>query len=220
VKVGDIDKSVFLEPDNSNDLHIKVVDNFLSQEDFDTLFKNITDIDFPWYFRKEKVSSAAPMGIWEEHRDKVNFYNWQLMHLFWGSKRSRSFQENSEAYVMAPFQSYYLYAIHPLLNNIDTPALLKARATFNPATSENVILGGYHTDLGSEPYSITTSIFYINTNNGYTSFLDGYRVKNVANRLLSFPVHLKHSAVSCTDERMRMQINLNYKTPSPERDKI
>ena len=111
MQVSDIDKSVFLEPGDSNDLHIKVVDNFLPQEDFDTLFKNVTDTDFPWYFREQKVKSGAPVGIWEEHRDKINFYNWQLMHLFCGSKRSRSFQENSEVYVVKSFQSDYLDTI-------------------------------------------------------------------------------------------------------------
>ena len=56
----------------------------------------------------------------------------------------------------------------------------------------------------------TVSIFYINTNNGYTKFEDGTIVKSFANRLLTFPSNLKHCGTSCTDERTRVVINFNY----------
>ena len=57
---------------------------------------------------------------------------------------------------------------------------------------------------------ITTSIFYVNTNNGYTKFEDGTKVESVANRLVSFPANKKHTGTSCTDEKTRVVINFNY----------
>ena len=56
----------------------------------------------------------------------------------------------------------------------------------------------------------TTSIFYVNTNNGYTKFEDGTKVESVANRMVTFPTNMKHTGTSCTDEKMRIVINFTY----------
>ena len=56
----------------------------------------------------------------------------------------------------------------------------------------------------------TTSIFYVNSNNGYTVFEDGTKVESVANRFVSFPANMKHKGTSCTDEKIRVVINFNY----------
>ena len=56
----------------------------------------------------------------------------------------------------------------------------------------------------------STSIFYVNTNNGYTKFEDGTKVESVANRMVTFPSNMKHTGTSCTDERIRVVINFNY----------
>ena len=56
----------------------------------------------------------------------------------------------------------------------------------------------------------TTSIFYVNTNNGYTKFEDGTKIESVANRLVSFSSNMKHKGTSCTDEKIRVVINFNY----------
>ena len=57
-----------------------------------------------------------------------------------------------------------------------------------------------------------TSIFYVNTNNGYTLFEDGTKVESVANRMLTFPTNMKHTGTSCTDSQTRIVINFNYYT--------
>jgi hypothetical protein len=56
----------------------------------------------------------------------------------------------------------------------------------------------------------TTSILYINTNNGYTELESGEKIESVANRLVSFPTNIKHRGVSQTDEQTRVLLNFNY----------
>ena len=56
----------------------------------------------------------------------------------------------------------------------------------------------------------TTSIFYVNTCNGYTYFEDGSRVNSVENRLVTFPTQTLHGGANCTDLDRRVVINLNY----------
>ena len=73
----------------------------------------------------------------------------------------------------------------------------------------------FHSDLRKllqeeEQKQWTTSIFYINSNNGYTEFEDGTQVESVANRMISFSTNLKHRGTTCTDEKTRVVINFNY----------
>ena len=56
----------------------------------------------------------------------------------------------------------------------------------------------------------TTSIFYINTNDGYTKFEDGTKIESIANRMITFPANINHTGTSCTDEQTRVVINFNY----------
>ena len=56
----------------------------------------------------------------------------------------------------------------------------------------------------------TTAILYINTNNGYTKFKKGGKVKSVANRMLIFDSQLEHAGVTCTDALRRVVVNFNY----------
>ena len=55
-----------------------------------------------------------------------------------------------------------------------------------------------------------TAIFYINTNNGYTLFKDGTKVDSVQNTMLIFDGSLDHCGVSCTDQKRRIVLNINY----------
>ena len=55
-----------------------------------------------------------------------------------------------------------------------------------------------------------TAILYINTNNGWTRFKKGARVKSIANRIVIFDSNLEHSGVTCTDEKRRVVMNFNY----------
>jgi membrane peptidoglycan carboxypeptidase len=55
-----------------------------------------------------------------------------------------------------------------------------------------------------------TSIFYINSNNGYTRFKNKKMIKSKENRLLSFNTDMEHTGSTCTDENVRIVINLNY----------
>ena len=54
------------------------------------------------------------------------------------------------------------------------------------------------------------AIFYINTNNGLTILEDDTEIKSIANRLLLFDSTKPHRSTSCTDEKYRMNININY----------
>ena len=88
----------------------------------------------------------------------------------------------------------------------------RIKANLIPRTSE-IKVGRFHTDIPSKTVSEahTTSILYMNTNNGYTEFEDKTKVESVANRFVTFPTTTKHRGTSCTDKKTRVLINFNYR---------
>ena len=114
-----------------------------------------------------------------------------------------------------PFVSSSAHVIIPIFfSKIDAIGILRIKANLLMRTSE-IIPHSFHTDYYTTPPSnrydkVTTSIYYINSNDGYTEFEDGTRIESVANRLVTFPQHMKHRGTTCTDQPFRMVINFNY----------
>ena len=57
---------------------------------------------------------------------------------------------------------------------------------------------------------MTTAIFYLNTNNGFTEFKDGDIINSVRNRLIMFPANTSHRAVGQSDVNQRIVLNFNF----------
>ena len=83
--------------------------------------------------------------------------------------------------------------------------LLRIKANLRPRTLFHRS-GGYHIDTEN----VTTAILYLNTNNGWTRFKKGGKVKSVANRLVKFESNLEHTGYTCTNKKRRVVINFNY----------
>ena len=162
---------------------IKVVDDFLPKENF----KNIQDVmlspDFPWYYNDNIVDV--------DDSDKFQF-----THNFYRANRPTSgFYDEWDEILFKPIMG-------------DTVVLSRIKANCLTRTSE-IIQNKFHLD-GPPTKPFTISIFYVNSNNGYTKFEDGTRVESVENRLLTFPVSMKHTGTTCTDNKIRVLINLLY----------
>ena len=105
--------------------------------------------------------------------------------------------------------------VRPASLNILNPfSINRIKANLIPRTS-TINVHTYHTDISisddeEKLKQWKTSIFYVITNNGYTSFEDGTIVNSVDNRLVTFPSNMKHAGSSCTDQKVRIVINFNY----------
>ena len=53
-------------------------------------------------------------------------------------------------------------------------------------------------------------LYNLNTNNGFTSFEDGTEICSKENQVILFNGEIKHRSVSQTDERVRININIDY----------
>ena len=130
---------------------MKIEDDFLNQSEFDKLQTLMMSADeFPWFYLD---------GIdYETDIDKFQF-----IHIFYDSG--------------AP-QSAFMKQLYSILNLVDPISILRIKANLLTRTP-NIVENTFHVDLASwkfPPEKIkltTTSIFYMNTNNGYTKFEDG-----------------------------------------------
>ena len=171
---------------------MKIEDNCLSLDNF----KKITDLilgnksfQIPWYWN--------PLIDYDnEIENPVKF---QFIHIFY---------DNSPLYV-----SPYMEPLNSILDILQPVSVYRIKANLLTKTS-NIIENKFHIDMNDIPdekiKQWTTSIFYVNTNDGYTEFEDGTKVESVANRMVTFPTNLKHRGTSCTNEKRRVAINFNY----------
>ena len=164
---------------------MKIEDNFLDQKDFEELQKFLMGNMFPWYYN----------SIIDFYEDEDKY---QFIHVFYDN--------------YAPTSSV-IENINPILAKVGPLSIWRIKANLLTKTS-NIVENSFHIDnnfLSKEKLKQwTTSIFYVNTNNGYTEFDDGKNVESIANRLVTFPANMKHTGTSCTDEKTRVVINFNY----------
>ena len=163
---------------------MKIIDNFLAEDDFLNLKQALSSKTFNWNFN-DTIASA-----------NSNPDNFQFVHTFFTITNPYLEQKQSN-------QSHIL---KPLLFKLQPFNILRVKANLRPRTYKN-ILSNFHTDLNLNQ---TTAIFYLNTCNGYTLFEDDTKVLSVENRILIFDGSLKHCGASCTDQKRRILININY----------
>ena len=164
-------------------LHVE--DNFLGQKEF---------VEIQDFCMGSKL-------LWQ-YSDTIDNKNdvekFQFVHMFY---------ENYQP------QSQSMNVLTPILELLRPAAIYRIKSNLLTKTS-TIIENKFHVDMGVLPEEKqkqwTTSIFYMNTNNGYTKFENGTKMNSVANRMITFPSNMKHTGTSCTDERTRVVINFNY----------
>jgi len=170
-------------------MEVNVAEDFLEPDEFERIKTLMVSDTFPWYYN-DHIIRPGPQLFESLECEKKD--NWQFIHLFYSGDR---------------INSDYFEALLPVIKKIGVRALVRIKANCGVRTEEPV-LHGHHVDFDYE--GCTTSVLYVNTNNGFTQFKTGEKVLSVANRLVTFPSSTYHSGVSCTDEQVRMVINFNY----------
>ena len=156
-----------------------IIDKFLSQNEFEPLERYMMGYYFPWFYMDR-----------ESYETETDTF--QFQHTFY---RGGEYPYNSE----------YFDLVKPILRKLEVDEKnlhrIKAILTTKTLTSR---FSGYHIDFKD----ITTSVYYVNTNNGGTAFENGKFVKSEQNKLVTFPMNLKHRTIPHTDNNYeRIVIN-------------
>jgi hypothetical protein len=165
---------------------IKIIDNFLSKNEFVHLKKQMFSSDFPWYYNSFIVDKDL------ESKEK----GFQFTHSFFTIQNGKS----------DLFELTF-----PIFQKLNPKEIFRVKSNLGPRTKNNEE-GGWHIDFTD--IDCKTAVFYINNNNGYTLIKDEngkiQKVESVENRLVEFDSKLFHTGVSQTDTKVRCLINLNY----------
>ena len=179
-------------------IDIQVKDNLLSSFQLKELQTMFYGDQFPWFLSSVLSNVSNPYtGNFKILCSDME--NYQFIHLFVSNDGIRS-------------TSPYIDLIKPIIAAIDNEypyldTLIRIKANLNPRTS-SIVRHGFHKDHYKD--DVKASIFYVNSCDGYTEFEDGTRIESVANRLITFPQHIKHRGTTCTNKPYRMVINFNY----------
>lgn len=164
---------------------MNVIDNFLEEEEFKKIRKTFLSIRFPWF-----ISEIIDDKSFKENK----ILNIQLCNLLFKNKKIR----NDLAFDL----------VKPILKKINCTELYRVKANMNFGDLDPV-LSSFHVDTSSPGL---TGIYYINTCNGYTLFEEGgIKVDSVENRMLIFDNKLRHTGVTCSDNKLRVVINFNWR---------
>jgi hypothetical protein len=105
------------------------------------------------------------------------------------------------------FTTFYSYLIEPLLKKISYKKLIRVKVNLLTQTNK-IIEHPYHID--SNVKNSITSIFYLNTNNGYTKIKNKDKIISKKNTLLTFPSSWEHHGTTCTNKEYRIVLNIVY----------
>lgn len=166
---------------------MEVLDNFLPQEEYESVYHSMMTNKFPWYINQGPVDA-----------NKVEDYQaYQFFNIMFNQ-----FEGKGPEFEIAA----------RLLNYVQPYQLLRVKANLTPYSGATSYEHGMHCDVNTDIIKGSkTAVYYVNTNNGYTRFEDtGEKVESIANRLCIFDADRKHTGSTPTNNKQRVVINLNY----------
>jgi len=167
--------------DGERYLMYKIIDNFLTDDEYLPLKKVLESDTFPWYFQNNSIA----------YLNRKNIFH--LAHSF--------YKEDDGGYIT----SNNFDLIKPLITKLKVKSLIRVMAILKTLDSK-IIKGDYHKD---QPYDCNVALYYINTTNGYTK-IGKDKVDCVQNRMVLFNSSVEHYATNCTNHKQRISININY----------
>lgn len=120
-----------------------------------------------------------------------------------------------------PYEHYFvcpiffdLQVMQPELHKLLTPiywqlgvtGLARVRALCYPNQGKQIV-HKKHTD-GTKP--VKACVLYLNTNDGFTEIENEGKVDSVENRALVFDGSIPHNSATCTNDKVRLVLNINY----------
>jgi len=165
---------------NSEKTTFEVIDDALSNKDFDEIKSVIMHHSFPWSVVRQIATE----------RDEIGdiFY---MTHMFY------------EAYTP---RSEFLSVLDPLLKKINPTAMVRVKANFYP-NQKKFVEHGMHVDFKS---SLGAILYLNDNNGYTKLKNENVKIESKENRLLLFDSSQKHCSTNCTDDFARLNINVNY----------
>ena len=161
-----------------------IKDNFLNTIDFDKIKSTMLGIQFPW-FVQDGPSYLKKYNI----QPTVPFF-WS--HMFFRPNKG--------------ITSEFFNILTPILKKLDIQFLIRIKANLYSSSSK-IEKHKSHADFS---FKHKGALFSLNTCNGFTMLMNNTKVKSIENRVLLFDPSKPHYSSTCTDVKIRCNININY----------
>ena len=160
----------------------EVIDNFLPKDYFDELKKIVMSEEISWFFNTK-------INKFHKKDDFTSYFTHNLFNM-------------SVPYIYSEYYKHF----HRFWSYLNMKALTRMKLNLYPRT-DTLEIHEPHIDY---PDDHKGCIFSFNTCDGYTILEDGTKIKSVENRALLFNPATKHSSTSTTNDKARINININY----------
>tara|TARA_B100001094_G_C17691941_1_gene558432 strand:+ start:76 stop:588 length:513 start_codon:yes stop_codon:yes gene_type:complete len=162
----------------------KIIDNFLDDNTFGALESFFMSSEMEWNYNPGTVMDVDPNNLTD-------------------------FQFVSTLYDNGS-QLRNINLIYPIYNKLDVRIPMRVKINLSTVTPE-IIKRDFHIDqTNCDDIPWKTAILYMNTNDGYTEFKSGEKVESVANRCVIFSGKKMHRGTTCTNQKRRVVLNINY----------
>ena len=191
-------------------MDIKVIDNFLSQSEFEIICKNTIereDLQFTFVSNVENVGSGSD-----------DYWSWYLIHMVYSKTASpksflmdvAGFQEVESSPLAEPQSEIYTNICDKFVPRFKQVANFRnlIRIKINAYPYTNIVKE--HKDHIDSDFKHTGAVFSLNTCDGFTKFSDGTKVESVANRIVFFDASKFHHSSTTSNAKLRYNINFNF----------
>ena len=176
----------------------QIIDNALDPKEFKDIQHALLSNTFPWFWNDSIARNTPTL------RELKG-----LEHHEFGAQIIKARDENSNYFTNGlTSETLNNWPLQPLLRLViqKDSKLIRVKANLYLRTDEIE----HHDNHVDYDFENTAAILYINTNNGLTVLEDGTECESVANRLLLFDGSKLHHSTTCTDQKRRVNININY----------
>ena len=191
-------------------MDIKVIDNFLSQSEFEIICKNTIereDLQFTFVSNVENVGSGSD-----------DYWSWYMIHMVYSKTASpksflmdvAGFQEVESSPLAEPQSEIYTNICDKFVPRFKQVANFRnlIRIKINAYPYTNIVKE--HKDHIDSDFKHTGAVFSLNTCDGFTKFSDGTKVESVANRIVFFDASKFHHSTTTSNAKLRYNINFNF----------
>ena len=191
-------------------MDIKVIDNFLTQSEFEIICKNTIereDLQFTFVSNVENVGSGSD-----------DYWSWYLIHMVYSKTASpksflmdvAGFQEVESSPLAEPQSEIYTNICDKFVPRFKQVANFRnlIRIKINAYPYTNIVKE--HKDHIDSDFKHTGAVFSLNTCDGFTKFSDGTKVESVANRIVFFDASKFHHSSTTSNAKLRYNINFNF----------
>lgn len=160
----------------------KLIDNFLPKDKFKQIQDIVFSDSFPYYYHPHLNPN-------HKEDDKSSYFTHTL------------FTQNRN-YVASDFYNDFRF----IEDILDVKALIRMKVNLYPRMNE-IVTHSLHSDRDFEHKGCILSM---NTCDGGTILEDGRKIYSFENKALLFDPNKLHASTTCTDEKVRINIILNY----------